>query len=212
MTSVKRSYHAPSRDAAAEETRRAIIRAAAELFLAQGYVQTTVAQIAERAKVSRPTVFAVGSKTDLFALVRDQTIAGDEAPVPVIERRSWRRLLAAPDQHGTLRAYAKHSADINRRYSPLHEVLRRSAAAAPEMAELYERSERERRVGVTAVLNDVRGKGALAVAFESAVDIVWVLNATDNYYRLVHDRDWPHARYQRWLAEAMIAALVRKSG
>ena len=56
---VKRPYNAPRRAAQAEATRIAILEAAADLFNAQGFTQTTIKQIADRAAVSEQTVYNI---------------------------------------------------------------------------------------------------------------------------------------------------------
>ena len=54
-----RRYHAPRRAAAAEETRRDILRAAQEQFEAHGWAATTMRAIALSAGVSPKTVEAL---------------------------------------------------------------------------------------------------------------------------------------------------------
>ena len=67
----KRRYSSPLREEGARRTGELILAAAQDLFVAQGYVQTTIEQIAERAGVSRPTVFAnAGSKRELLKRLR----------------------------------------------------------------------------------------------------------------------------------------------
>jgi AcrR family transcriptional regulator len=52
------------------------------LFVERGYAPTTIEAIAERAGVSRRTVFtSVGGKADLSKLAFDWTLAGDDEPV-----------------------------------------------------------------------------------------------------------------------------------
>src|SRR5262245_26004595 len=53
-----RRYESALRREQAAATRARIVRAAAELFAAQGYTQTSIEQIAARAGVARPTVYA----------------------------------------------------------------------------------------------------------------------------------------------------------
>jgi len=61
-----------------------VLDAARQLFIAQGYGATTVEQIAQRAGVSKPTVFsAVGNKQMVLRAARDTALAGDGEPVPV---------------------------------------------------------------------------------------------------------------------------------
>jgi AcrR family transcriptional regulator len=54
-TDVKRAYDSPLRKAQAAATRRAIIDAAAALFIDRGYVATSIDAIAEAAGVGRAT-------------------------------------------------------------------------------------------------------------------------------------------------------------
>ena len=79
MVDVKgseRAYSSPLRAQQADATRRAVLSAARELFIAQGYGATTLDQIAARAGVSKPTVFsAVGNKQTVLSAVRDVAMA-----------------------------------------------------------------------------------------------------------------------------------------
>ncbi len=79
MTDVKprRAYRSRLREEAALLGQKAVVDAAAALFTEQGYARTTIDQIAARAGVSRPTVFAAGSKAQLLALARRAAIGGD---------------------------------------------------------------------------------------------------------------------------------------
>ena len=61
-----RSYRSAVRRARAEETRRRVVEAAAELFGRQGYVATTFTQLAEEAGVSVETVRKHGPKAALL--------------------------------------------------------------------------------------------------------------------------------------------------
>ena len=81
-------------------TWQAVLHAVRELFTVQGYTATTVDQIAGRAAVSKPTVFAAaGSKQAILKQLRDIALAGDE-PVPVAQRSRCREALAEPDRAG----------------------------------------------------------------------------------------------------------------
>ena len=61
--SSSRPYQSSLRDERARETRRRIRGSARALFASNGFTETTIAQIAERAGVSQQTVYkAFGSK------------------------------------------------------------------------------------------------------------------------------------------------------
>ena len=209
MTNVKpRSYRSPRRQEQARQTRAAILAAARELFLARGYSATTVEEIAAAASVSKPTVFtAAGSKAQLLKAVRDVAMAGDDDPAPVAERSSVERARDAQTAEEALRLVVAHMAGLLGRYARIDEVLRGAAATGePELAELWETSERQRRIGAGILLGIVRGKGPLRPGLDPhrGEDILSTYMASDLYLRLVHRLGWTAGDFQRWL-EATLA-------
>src|SRR5690242_10854927 len=106
---VKKPYTSTLRAAQARATRRAIVDAAARLFTQRGYGATTVDAIAEAAGVSRKTVFtSVGGKTEALKLAIDWAIAGDDEPVPMLERPHIKAMQQEPDARQILASYACH--------------------------------------------------------------------------------------------------------
>lgn len=197
------------REQAARETRRQVLAAAAELFVARGYVATTMEQVAAAAGVSRPTVFAVGSsKAQLFALARDVAMAGDDDAAPVSQRESVQRVLAAEDPDELLGLLAEHVVGVQERYGPLDEVLHRGAGADPDLAALWRTAEQQRRQGASLLVGALAGRSALAVATDDAVDTVWLLMAPDVHTRLVRDRGWSRDRYVAWLERSLRVLLL----
>src|SRR5689334_6136023 len=76
-----------SRAEQARATRRRIVTAAAEQFVARGYVATLLEQVAAQAGVAVQTVyFHFGNKRTLLKHVMDVAAVGDDEPVPVLER------------------------------------------------------------------------------------------------------------------------------
>src|SRR6202011_2938284 len=134
------------RERQASTTRRGVLDAARELFIAQGYGATTVEQIAQRAGVSKPTVFsAVGNKQMVLRAVRDMTIAGDDEPVPVAKRPAADRIRAEPDQRRAVDLLAQHLTGVASRYAEIHDVLHAAADSGDEnLRELWETEEDER--------------------------------------------------------------------
>jgi len=65
---TRASYNSPRRQQAAAATREAIIEAALELFACQGYARTTVAQIAEAARVADVLVPTITDRIDAAVL------------------------------------------------------------------------------------------------------------------------------------------------
>src|SRR6476660_5612155 len=89
MGRVARTYRSPQREEQARRTRQRVVDAATALFLRRGYAGATVPAIAAEAGVSVPTVeLLFGAKARLLKAAIDVAIAGDDEPVPVLER-SW---------------------------------------------------------------------------------------------------------------------------
>src|SRR5689334_25057001 len=75
----RRPYRSPVRERQRAETRAAIVDAAWELFLEQGYATTSITEIASTAGVSPETVYAVfGTKREVLRVVVDTAATGTE--------------------------------------------------------------------------------------------------------------------------------------
>ena len=196
------------REESARATRTAVLLAAAELFIASGWRATTMDEIAARAGVSRPTVFAVGSKAQLLKQARDVAMAGDDADAPVSQRESVQRVLAEHDPHRFLAGMAEHVVGVQERYGPLDVVLRQAAGADEQLAELWRASEQQRRTGAALFVDSLASKASLVGPRDQMVDVAWLLMAVDTHTRLVRDRDWSRRAYLSWLATTLGALLL----
>src|SRR5215210_1080881 len=104
----KRSYSSAVRESQARQTRRQIVAAAGRLYADQGFAATTIDAIAAEAGVSRKTVFtSVGGKVALLKLAYDYALAGDDEPVPMIEREGLQTIIAQPDPYEQMRLFAE---------------------------------------------------------------------------------------------------------
>ena len=207
---TSRRYESAKRSELARRVRETILEAARALFLEQGYPVTTMEQIAVRAGVSRPTVYTVGQKAQLFMLVRDRAIAGDYEPTPMSERPDHMAFTTAADAETSVRAYARASAVLLRRLTPMHARLREAAAVDDELARLWSVAEEERLTGARIVAEVVSAKGPLRRGLdrERAAELVWTLNAPEHYERLVLVRGWTHVEFASWHAETLVHALL----
>ena len=214
MTEVNRgarTYDSPLRREGAARTRQAVLEAARELFTARGYTTTTVDEIAGRAGVSKPTVFAaVGSKQAILKQLRDIALAGDDEPVPVAQRSWYREALAEPDPRRALRLHARNATAIHHRSADVHEVLRAAAASDRDLHQLWRASEDERRGGAAIVVDALLRKSPLKAGLDraAAIDIMWILTASDIFWRLVHTRRWSLTRYENWLGDTLCEQLL----
>src|SRR5438876_2078460 len=135
---AKRPYDARRRRERAEEERRAtrlrVVEAARGLFLAHGYVATTMADIAREAGVALQSVYTAGqSKADLLHLVADIAVAGDDQEVMMVERPSFTAVAAEPSAERQVEMLAGLIAAVLERLAPVW-VAYREAAAVDEKA------------------------------------------------------------------------------
>lgn len=206
---AQRPYVSPLRELAAQQTRRAVLAAAQSLFVARGYVGTTVDQIADRAAVSKPTVFASGgSKRSLLKDLYDRSLTGD-GPLTV-EHLSFAEALDEPDPARSLRLYASNVARVQERRADLEEVLRTAASSDDELRDLWRTSEDQRHKEASSVVDTLMRKGALKPGLEreTASDILWVLTSSDIFSRFVRNQGWDGGCYQQWLGDTLCDQLL----
>lgn len=208
---VKRPYDSPARRTKAQATRSDVIAAAATLFAARGYAATTAAAVAERAGVSRATVFnSVGGKPDLLRAAYRSAVRGEHPDTPLGEQARSRRIQSEPDPARLLEGYAQVCTEIAPRLSPLYETIRAAAGADREAAELWAELQSERRVGAGRVITALEERGHLRPTLDSnsAADILWVLNDPGLHHLLVERRGWSRTLFRSWLTETMKSQLL----
>lgn len=206
-----RRYESALRREQAAATRTRIVRAAAELFAAAGYTQTSIEQIAARAGVARPTVYtAFTGKPALLKEALDLQLAGDDAPVPVRDRPWFQELLRQRDPRVLLELEARNDRMINERAGPLLEAVRNAAATDDDIARLYATVKQQRHAGARVVAETLAALGPLRddLDLDAATDVLWLLKDPALYTALAGDRGWPAERYQAWLAHAMQDSLL----
>ena len=214
MSQPARRYVSEVRDEQARRTRRAVVTAARELFLAQGYAATTIDAIAEAAHVSRRTVFnAVGGKVALLKLALDWAIVGDDEPVALVDRPAIKAIRAERDPRRALDLWVTMVVDIAARVAPIGEVLYVAADGDPEAAELLAKEAQTRMYGARAFAGHLAALGGLAagVTEQQAADLCWTVNDGHLYSLLVTQRGWTPAALDQWLSDSLTAALLRPS-
>jgi AcrR family transcriptional regulator len=208
----RRSYESPRRREQARATRAGIVEAARELFVERGYVRTTVQAVARRAGTSPETVYAAfRNKRTLLSELMDVAIAGDDQPVPILDRDWVDSLRNEPDPRRRVRILARNGRLILERRTPIDEVLRGAAAADPEMADLWRRSRDQRHAGQAALVRILAGGGALrsGVTRGAAADVLYAVGSPETYRALVVERGWSADRFERWYAETIERLLLR---
>jgi AcrR family transcriptional regulator len=207
----RRRYDASRRQQQARRSRWAMLQAARRLFLDHGYAATTMPAIATAAGVSVQSVYkAFGNKPTLLKTVFDVAIAGDDEPVPMLQRAALGRVRAEPDPRRKLSLYGEFVAEVSPRHVPIQLLARAAAATDPEAASIWDQLQAERLAGMTQFARALHQEGHLRpkVSVDQARDLLWTYNSPELYDLLVIQRGWTPQRYGRWLADTLIAALL----
>jgi AcrR family transcriptional regulator len=204
-----RSYESALRTEQARLTRARILDAARSLLLARGYQAMTIAALARAADVSTQTIYnAVGGKAAVIKAAYDVALAGDDEAMPMSARPEFAAMTQAADAPAMLRAYAAFSRRIGERVGPLLAVLLANADDDVRACAATFDGERLRGNGTTVAHLAERFGLPTGMTRQQATDIVWALTAPELFDRLVRQRGWSPDRYERWLGDAMTAALV----
>ncbi|TXS51936.1 TetR/AcrR family transcriptional regulator [Streptomyces sp. t39] len=181
-----------------------MLEAAMKLFVEHGYGATTIDSIAREAKVAVQTIyFSFGSKQQILKELIDVHIAGDEDPVPTLERPQVVEALEAEDPRQQLRLQVHLTRVVYERVGPLLEVLRNAATTSGDGAELWEANKRQRQVVQRRFVESLVAKKALRedLSVERAVDISYVLLGPELFHLLVTERGWTPEEWEEWVYE-----------
>ncbi|HEY8719657.1 helix-turn-helix domain-containing protein [Pengzhenrongella sp.] len=213
QSSGRRPYHSPRRGEQAIATRHAVLAAATELFVANGYSATTVVEIATRARVSVDTVYAsVGRKPALLRELVETAISGTEQAIPAEQRTYVIRIRAASSAGDKIAIYAQAITGIQQRLAPVFLALRDAATTDQECASLMAEIAKRRATNMRTFAADLRATGELRddLSDDQVADIIWSMNAAEYWVLLVRDRGWTPAQFAAWLTDAWTRLLLAR--
>ena len=203
---TRASYNSPRRQQAAAATREAIIEAALELFACQGYARTTVAQIAEAARVAANTVYtSVGGKPQLLTAITESGTGDPDVAetLTAVARTS--------DPAEVIRLTAAGTRQVNERQATSVTVLLDSAQADPAAAEMLQVTVRYYRETLGTLAGRLEDLGAVqSPDLSRAADIFWYLFGWTSWRTLITDLRWSWDDAEQWLAQRGIDALLRQ--
>jgi len=201
---VKRVRGARTRD-----TRRKIVTAAAELFVAEGYHGTTLEQIAVRAGVAVQTVyFHFGNKRSVLKEAVDVAAVGDDEPVALLDRPWLEEARAETDPRRVIELWTGYGRGIVTRVGPIMRVVRDAAVVDPDMAEQWNTNETETAAAFRVLAAQLAAMGALRRPVDEATDILCALSGLNLYFVLT-DRGWSAQRWESFVVDALTDALLR---
>ena len=207
----KRNYDSSRRKEQARQTRRQIIAAARELFIARGYSGATIESIASQAGVAVETVYAAfGSKREILSGLIGISVVGDDEPIPLLQRPGPLAALQEKNQQRQIQLFASDMAAIMGRVAPLFEVLHSAAKTEPDLAEMLQKILDERLAGMKVFVNALSANGPLraGLTVEQAAETVWALSSAEVFTLLVTHRGWNADKYQQWLVNALTNLII----
>ena len=205
----KRPYDATNRREQARRNRDRVVDAAERRFLAGGYAATTIATIAADAGVSADSIYkSFGGKPGLVRAIRAKALLG-EGPVAA-EERSDALHARAPSGRAIIEGWGALTAEVAPRVAPILLLIRTAAATDPEVAELLEELDTHRLTRMSDNARRLRDGGHLrrGVTLAQATDVLWTYSAPELYELVVQRRGWSPKKYGRFIAQAMIDALL----
>jgi AcrR family transcriptional regulator len=191
------------RQAQIAQTEQRILAAATELFLADGYVATTLEAVAKRARVGARTVYLrFGTKAALFKRVVDVAIVGDTEPVDVLGRDWMQAALTAPTAAERITASAAVGRQIMERTGALFAVAQQAAAVEPLIAAQWQQGREQSRYAHAVFWTRMAEDGLLdpGLDLQWLIDTSTILDAAETYLLITRLMGWDLDAYENWLA------------
>ena len=200
---VKRRYRSPQRREQANATRREILHAAQGLFSARGFGRTTMEDVATAADVSVATVYlAFGTKLGLLS-----ALIADVVEDPTLDVQ---QVLAEADRDRQVAIGARLIRQLHERTTGITGILRSGRGNDARLEILWDDWQARHLAAVSRVARHLAAAGSLRPGLDdaSAADVLYPLTGSETYRQLVVDRDWPPARFEEWLADAIRRLVV----
>lgn len=196
------------RDGSAEGTRKRILDAAKSLMGCGGIDKVTIADIAERAGVAASTVYAIyKSKEGILRTLMEQSLFGSsfQSAQKLLDSVTDPVRLIEMTSHVSRAIYESETSDLG--------LLRHASGFSPALRKIEQEFERirydmqEKRL----VMLFKAGKARPDLSLEDARRILWMYTSRDVYRMLVQEGGWSPDRYQEWLSQTLLDALVERS-
>jgi AcrR family transcriptional regulator len=193
-----------SRRGRAKATHWRIVKAAYQLFCEQGYVGTTMAQIAEAAGVAVQSVyFTFHTKAALLSRAYDFAVMGEEEP-EIPQQQAWYQAMSAePEVTRALRHFVTGVGEITRRVTPLSLAAQVAADGDPDTARVLAFHDEWQADGYREVVKLLGTKAALRPGLERGTDLLLLYAGTEAYHVLVQGRGWSHDEWLEWTVAAL---------
>jgi AcrR family transcriptional regulator len=182
-----------------------VLEAAKKLFTRRGIDGVTIAEIAEKAGVAAPTIYALYKSKDgiLRSLMRAALFGPrfQEARTKLDGVTDPVRLISL-SAHVARAIYESESTELG--------LLRGASAFSPALRKLEQEFEamrlemQEERVRLLFA----KAKQRKGLKINEAQRILWMYTSREIYRMLVHEGGWTPDQYQQWLSDTLLSTLV----
>lgn len=184
------------------EAQHAMVIAATELFLQEGYAKTTMTAVAERAGVAERSVYLhFDTKANLFQRVVEAATVGDIESTPLPEREWSRRAMSESTLAARIEAFADGVSTMHDRLGPLMAVNGEVEPSEPTVQE----SASAARHATVVFLRSFWESADAANLLPADADIDWlvdtsvILSAAETRLVITRHLTWGHDSYRDWL-------------
>lgn len=203
--STNRPYRSKLREEQARETRLRIRKSARRLFAANGFTETTIAQIADHAGVAPQTVYAVfGSKGGIVGEMLEDLEESADIDAWVT------KMTGEGDPHRQLQLFVSMNRTLFEKGAP---ILRAALAARsqPEVAAMIERGNQNRRLGTAQLTKIWSHTKTLRKGLKpsDAAERLWLLTSVEQYLVATDELGWSPDQYEQWLGDLLDHELLQ---
>lgn len=184
-------------------TRALIVDAACELFLAQGYMATTIEAISARAGVAVSTVYAVfRNKRGILQVIRERWHQESG------QRDIYRQALEQQDPKRRLELAAYATRRQWETGGAMMAIYQAAAAADPDAAAELSTALQGRRAFLTHFIEAMSGQLRPELSTTRAIALFSTLTQPTIYQEFVGEEGWSPEDYEIWLAETLQQQLL----
>lgn len=190
---------------AAAATRLEILLAARHLFAEKGYTQTSIADIAEQAGVSIPTIYAsVGPKPAIVSAIVELInlgIGGSEAQA---------RLEVETDPAELIKIGPHLNRLLQEKFGDIVGSIRSAAEAEPDVAAAESNGRQMHRFGARRLAERLNSLEALrpGIDTDEAADVIDLLTDHQTFANLVQGYGWTFDRAEAWITSTLRTLLL----
>jgi len=184
-------------------TQKLIVDSARDLFLEQGYGNTTIEAISVRAGVAVSTVYSVfGSKRGILRAIREAWHHESQ------QRDIYREARQQSDPKRRLELAARATRRQWETGAAMLTIYRGAAATDQEAAAELKEALRGRRAALDRFINEMAPALRADLSSEQAAAIFFALTLPEVYENLVRGAGWSPNQYEAWLAAILLQQLL----